>query len=135
MCIRDSAKKVDAIFDARLIIPEELDFPDDEFCILLSNLLENALYAVSHQQSGKRYIYLRGEQSDGKLRLVIDNSFTGTVNTENGRFLSSKHKGFGTGILSVQSMVRKFGGLVSFDTSENIFRVSIIIPLKNTKNN
>lgn len=119
-----------ALFDARLILPADLQFPDDEFCILLSNLLENALDAISRQKNGKRYVYLRGEQADGKIRLVMDNSFDGILKKEKGRFLSSKRNGFGTGILSVQSQVRRFGGLASFHADGNVFRVSILIPLK-----
>lgn len=123
-----------ALFDARLSLPANLQFPDDEFCILLSNLLENALDAISRQKNGKRYIYLRGEQTDGKIRLVMDNSFDGTLKKEKGRFLSSKRNGFGTGILSVQSQVRRFGGLASFRADGNVFRVSILIPLQKDKN-
>ncbi|MEA4853237.1 MAG: ATP-binding protein [Christensenella sp.] len=122
-------KQSGAVFDARLVLPEELNFPDDELCILLSNLLENAADAVSRQKSGERFIYLRGEQSDGKIRLVADNSFDGMIQKEEGRFLSSKRRGFGTGILSVQSLVQRFGGLASFDADGKVFRVSIMIPL------
>ncbi|MEF9976810.1 MAG: hypothetical protein RR754_08595, partial [Oscillospiraceae bacterium] len=45
-----AAKRLDAIYDVRLAIPTDIDFPDDELCILLSNLLENAIEALSRQQ-------------------------------------------------------------------------------------
>ncbi|MEG2542895.1 MAG: GHKL domain-containing protein [Christensenellaceae bacterium] len=123
------AKQANAIYDVSMNLSCDLNFPDDELCILLSNLLENAIEAVSRQKSGKRLIYLRGEQAENKLRLVIENSFDGIIPKKEGRFISLKHSGYGMGIRSIALLVERHGGLVSFEAEKNTFCVSIMIPI------
>ncbi len=110
-------------YDAKLNLPAQLAFPDNELCILLGNLLENAMTAVSSPTNADRYIYLRGDVADQTLRLVIDNSFA-----ESPYKAKEKRKGHGIGIQSVQALVKRYGGVSSFSHSNGVFHVSILIP-------
>ncbi|MEG0593961.1 MAG: GHKL domain-containing protein [Christensenella sp.] len=123
------AKLANALYDVSMSIPRSFCFPDDELCILLSNLLENAVEAVAKQKIGKKFIYLRGETADNKLRLVVDNSFSGTLREKDEFFYSSKHSGLGIGIRSIRAIVNRYNGSISFSSDNNVFRVSILIPL------
>ena len=80
--------------------------------------------------SGKRFVYLRGETTGRQLRLVVDNSFDGIIKEKEGRYFSSKRKGFGLGIHSVRSIVEDHGGLVLFEPGDQVFKASVFIPLK-----
>ncbi|MDD2955845.1 MAG: GHKL domain-containing protein [Oscillospiraceae bacterium] len=125
-----AARRAHTRFDAVLNLPTPAGLPDDDLCILLSNLLENALEACSRQTSGERFIYLRGSVKDGKLGLVVDNSFEdGTLKLKDGLFYSSKRHGLGLGIRSVQTVVRKYYGLCSFSPEDGVFKASLLIPL------
>ncbi len=117
------AAQNDIRYDANLNLPVQLDFPDNELCILLGNLLENAMNAVTSQTNADRYIYLRGDIADQKLRLVIDNTFT-----ESSYKVKEKRKGHGLGIQSVQALVKRYGGVSSFSHKNGVFHVSILIP-------
>lgn len=79
-----AAAQVNAAFDAVLLLPETLDFTDADLCILLGNLMENAVEACSRQHTGKRFIILKGKTSSHQLRLVADNSFDGTIHKKTG---------------------------------------------------
>lgn len=125
-----AAAQVNAAFDAVLLLPETLDFTDADLCILLGNLMENAVEACSRQHTGKRFIILKGKTSSHQLRLVADNSFDGTIHKKDGHFYSAKRNGIGLGIQSVQAVVERHGGLVSFEEKDNIFQVSVLIPLE-----
>lgn len=125
-----AAKKLNAFYDVRFAVPEDLTFPDDELCIVLSNLLENAVDAITEQQEGPRRLYLRGQAVDGHLGIVIDNTFDGKVREKDGVFLSTKHYGHGLGMSSVSTIAEKYGGLVDFSADENVFHVSVFIPLR-----
>ena len=124
-----AAQKCNAVYDVRLAISPDLAIPDDELCIILGNLLENAIDAVQSQPSGARRIYLRGEVSGGRLGIVMDNTFSGTVQQNSGIFTSTKHNGCGLGLTSIITIAEKYGGLADFSASGGIFHASILIPL------
>lgn len=125
-----AALRIHADFSAVLQLPESLNISDTDLCILLGNLLENAVEACERQTSGKRFVYLRGETTGRQLRLVVDNSFNGIIKEKEGRYFSSKRKGFGLGIHSVRSIVEDHGGLVLFEPGDQVFKASVFIPLK-----
>ncbi len=126
-----AAERLNAVYDVRFAVPADLTVPDDELCILLGNLLENAVQALEAQMYGERRLYLRGDIQDRKLRLVLDNTFSGNVREKDGRFLSVKRPGYGLGISSINTIAEKYGGMTSFGATGNQFHSLILIPLKN----
>ena len=124
------AKKLGAVYDVQMALPAQLPFPEDLLCIVLGNLLENAVDAMARQTDGQRSLYLRGDLEQDRLRLVVDNSFDGVLRMREDRFLSTKHRGVGLGISSVESIVSRYGGLADFSARQNTFHVSLLIPLQ-----
>ena len=123
------ARELNAVYDVRFSAPPDLPFPDDELCIILGNLLENAVEAISRQRHGARRLYLRGDVTDGQLRLVVDNSFDGTIRQRDGIWISAKHPGPGLGLSSVATIAEKYGGLTDFYGAQGMFHASVLIPL------
>ena len=121
-----------ATYDVCLHIPPDLSFPDDELCVLLANLLENALEAISEQTCGTPFIRMRGEAIHGHLGIVMDNSFSQERIYKNEMFLSTKGKNHGLGLHSIETIVKKYGGLADFSTENGVFHSSILIPLSAT---
>jgi len=121
--------------DLRFSVPPELDFPDVELCILLGNLLENALEALEQEPGENRSLYLRGDAENGCLRLVVENSFTGTVQEHGGAFVSTKHTGLGVGVRAVRTIAEKHGGLADFSADGAVFRAQLMIPLSGRSEN
>lgn len=124
-----AAKALQAECDIRLAVPPDLTLPDDELCILLANLLENAVEALSRQQNGPRRLFLHGDVSDCRLRLAVENSFDGVLHRQGKQHLSVKHAGFGMGLHSVQTIAEKYGGLADFSAEGTVFRASVLLPL------
>lgn len=124
------AKSLGAVYDVALSLPNDLAFPSDELCVMLSNLLENATEAIARQKQGERRLYLRGGVDGTDLFLMMHNSFGGKVQKRDERFLSAKREGFGLGIRSVQRITENHGGLCSFAVEGTLFKVSVLIPLK-----
>lgn len=125
---RTWADQIGALYDVNLAVPEDLDFPEDELCVILSNLLENAVHALEKEPLQGRRIFLRGKYQESRLLLAVDNTFSGTLKMSGGEYLSASHEGVGTGIESVKMLVKKHGGLADFSAEGGMFRVSIMLP-------
>ena len=124
-----AAQRLHAVYDVRLLIPAALAFPDDELCVLLGNLLENAMEAMRRQNDGERRLYLRGDADGGKLRLIVNNTFEGPLVPRGRLFASTKPGSQGLGLRSVQSIAQKYGGLADFSAEGTEFHVMVVVPL------
>lgn len=127
-----SAKLLGVEYNVQLSLPQELPFPADELCVILGNLLENALEALQRQADGLRTLYLRGSIVDDNLALMVKNSFSGQTRKQQEHFLSSKREGFGLGIRSVERIVSSHSGLCNFVAEGQLFTASILIPLQSS---
>lgn len=119
----------DTVCELHLTLPPKMTIPDVEMCILLGNLLENAVEALAHQTQGPRRLYLRGDAVDGRLGLVVENSFSGALQARGDAFLSTKHAGLGVGVRAVRTIVEKYGGLADFSADGSTFRAQLMLPL------
>lgn len=124
------ARSAGAECDMRLAVPSEPAFPEDELCIVLGNLLENAVAALEAQKAGAKRLYLRGNAEGGRLGIIMENSFDGKLRQSDGMFLSTKHDGPALGLSSVRSIAEKYGGLSDFSAENGLFRVQLMIPLQ-----
>lgn len=124
------ARQEEIEFKCRVSLPEKTVLPDDELCVMFGNLLENAVEACSRQKEGKRFIDLCCLQDETKFSVVVDNSYEGKVRYREGYFHSSKRDGVGIGVESVKEIVRRHGGMASFEPEEGIFRVSILLTFR-----
>ena len=125
-----AAEKQGAVCDVQLSLPANVPIPDDELCVLLGNLLENAVEALTQQTAGNRKLYLRGDMENGRLRLIVSNSFSGVLRRRGDSFQSTKHEGLGVGVRSVETVVGKYGGLTDFSADNGMFRAMVLIPLE-----
>ena len=88
------AKRDDIPFRARLDLPETLPIDEIDMCLVLSNLLENALEASLRTAPGRRQIEITAYvHADRILLIEVENAFDGEVNEKNGVFRSSKAEG------------------------------------------
>ncbi len=115
------AKQSQIIMTVDAKLPDLLTFSDTELCSLLSNALENALYACESITDGKeRLIKLRIYSKNNKLCIDIRN----TYQTEPVFHLGlpvTKEQGHGFGTKSMIHIVEKHGGIYQFSVKEGFF--------------
>lgn len=105
--------------DAKL--PDSLPFSDTELCSLLSNALENAIYACEKiADSKKRSIRLRMYSKNTKLCIDIRNSYQHEPIFHQGLPVS-KEQGHGFGTKSMAHIVEKHGGVFQFSVKDGWF--------------
>jgi len=120
------AKKECIEVDVLLEIPAIVSIPDSDLCIIFGNCVENAIDAC-RRVDGERYIKIRSSLMENMFTIIIANSFDGTVNKDNGKFMSLKQEGEGIGISSVKAVVEKYGESAQFETDGNEFRATVIL--------
>ncbi len=111
-------------------IPEKLKFSSHDATIILGNLLDNAINALSKiENDNERYLFVKLKYSKGRLIIKVANSFNGVVIEESGKFKTT-HKDkeeHGFGIKNVNNVVEKYGGMMDINYEKNIFQVMIIM--------
>lgn len=116
--------------DWQMQLPADLPMPETDLCMLLGNLLENALLAsmdVPEKQRDLRVICRM--LTPTMLGLIVENRYAGALKRDRDAFLSTRHEGLGTGLLSVQTMVRRYNGQLTIETENQIFSVNILLSL------
>ncbi len=119
--------------ECEIRVPEMLNVRDEDLCILLTNVLENALEACEKiNKTSERYIRLK-INADSKLFYVsCSNSADGIVQSnEAGIFeTSKKDKDInGYGIAAMNRVAQRYYGKVQTDSLEGNFSVQIILQI------
>jgi signal transduction histidine kinase len=97
-------------FKVNIILPPEGTIDDYELCIILGNLMENAITACLRIPINElRYIEISMKPIDNKYVIKVENSFDGVIKND-GKTLYTTKKDGGLGIKSIVSVARKWGG-------------------------
>lgn len=123
----EEARKYEIEYDVKLDIPEHLPMDEPEVCALLGNLLENAVDACRGMHHGPRFIRIRGICEGSHIVLTVDNSCPREPLWRNGRLLSSKHEGLGTGTYAVRETAERGGGAAEFRCKDGVFYASVFL--------
>lgn len=111
-----------------LDLPHELPISEMDMCLVLSNLLENALEASLRIDEARRHIRVQAYlHSDKVVLLTVENAFDGIVKEKDGVFQSSKRRGDGVGIQSVRRIAEKNGGYCRFTQTDSIFCANVML--------
>ncbi len=112
----------------RLDLPETLPVDEMDLCLVLSNLLENALEASLRTAAVRRQITVTAYLHASCLLLIeVENPFDGAVKEKDGVFRSSKRKGDGVGLQSVRHIAERSGGASTFTYQDGVFRARVML--------
>jgi hypothetical protein len=122
--------------DVKLWVPRDTGrVTDTDLCVIVGNLLENALEACARMTGGDRFIRAYSAVENGALSIMVENSFDGYVLSEGGAFMSRKADGAtppreGIGILSVRAVCAKYGGLADFAATGGVWKASALVDME-----
>lgn len=112
-------------------IPEWDAQESPKLCVVLGNLLQNALEACLRlPKEQERFIDLLARVVNDNLIIEVKNSFDGVVEVQDGRFASRKvETGHGLGLASVRNLLKQEGYFdLSYDT--NVFTVRAVLKMQ-----
>lgn len=101
------AEKNGISFTARLDLSAHIPIDDLTLCIVIGNLLENAMEA-SKKKIKDPFIRIQARMEGDHLLMLVENAYNGKIHEKNGKILSSKKDG-GLGMLSIQRILNRPG--------------------------
>lgn len=122
------AESQDTSIDWELSLPKDLPLRESEYCVILGNLLENALRAVKNLPNEHRYVnVISSLLSDTIIGISVDNPFSGKIKFKRNGLPRSSREGHGIGLVSVMNTVKRYNGTMKVTAEKNIFSVDIVL--------
>lgn len=137
--IRTGNRMTDAILNSKLSIaaekqiqvkaeakiPVSLSVTELDLCIIIGNLLDNAIEACMELPQDRRLIRVYMEIKGNFLYLSVMNT---TADQKKNSFQTSKGSGHGFGLLRVDEIVKKYGGYIKRASEDEAFSTEVLLP-------
>ncbi len=116
--------------DATASIPVKLGITDIDLCVVIGNLLDNAIEASVKLPEEERMIRIYIEMKKDKLYMAFTNLAPGKkLEKENGIFRSTKTGvAHGFGLMRVNGIVKKYGGYIHHASEDGAYTTEILLP-------
>lgn len=115
-------------FDSHIVFPSQLWISEPDICILLGNLLENAVDACIAEPAESPFIQIHARVAGERaISITVDNSCPNPPVMKDGFFLSSKHSSKGTGTISIRNIAAQYNGIVDFKYESGVFYASVFL--------
>ena len=131
------AKQRNIEVNAKASIPEKLQITDVDLCVLIGNLLDNAMEACKKTKDNadlefdrpfiRIYIGMKGYH----LYICVTNSVYGEIKKSGGRFISTKDSPtHGFGLMRIDKVCEKYGGYCKRNSEPGVFSTEILLHAK-----
>ena len=116
--------------NAKAIVPAELEINEVDICVIIGNLLDNAIEACEKEkEKDKQFIRVYIDILKQQLYIYISNSMANDIQKSGGRYITTKNGSHGFGLLRIDRVVKKYGGYLNRQHEEGVFATEIMLPL------
>lgn len=123
------AAQNDIAVNAKAKIPEGTPVTDVDLCAIIGNLLDNAIEENKRLPQEDRFLRIYIGQKNTQFYLAFTNAAGKKRDKRRSLFPSAKGAQHGLGLVRVESLVKKYGGLFSADSEDGGFTAELLIPL------
>lgn len=117
--------------NAKARVPKNIKVSDLDLCIIIGNLLDNAMEATMKLEKPEdRFIRVYIREMKEQLYISVTNSYGGKIKKINKEYITTKlgiNHGFG--LKRIDSIVNKYNGFVNRQNEEGVFATEIILPI------
>lgn len=122
------ALKKDIALDYKATVPPKLKVTDLDLCVILGNLIDNAMEACETVESG-RFIRLYIGVFKQQLYISLSNATSEVVRKLDEEYITHKRGNHGHGLKRINLEVEKYGGYINRKNEPGIFVTEIMLPL------
>lgn len=115
--------------NARARLPEGLAMNDVDLCVVIGNLLDNAIEENRKLEAGERFLRIYIGAKSTFLYIAVTNAAGKKQEKAGGWFRSSKGKRHGLGLSRVEGVVKKYGGTFTAASEDGGFTAEALIPM------
>ena len=110
-------------------LPENLSVTDIDMCVILGNLLDNAIEACMKIDDDKRFIRIYIAVLKNQLYMSVQNSAKDELDFNERSYISNKRGEHGLGVKRVKILIDKYNGYLNLQNEPGIFASEATIPL------
>ncbi len=121
---QERCQALDIRFDVDIYALGGFQLPNYELCIIVGNLLENALEASARLHSG-RSIAVKAQRTATQYILMVTNNFDGALKQEDDRIVSLKEDG-GLGLRSIRTILTRYHGEMITEWTDSTFTAYLV---------
>lgn len=116
--------------DAVASVPEKIRVSDTDICVIIGNLLDNAIEACCKlENSNERFIRIYIGLLKQQLYISVSNSVGGKIKKEGKTYFTTKNENHGFGLKRIDKIVSKYGGYINRQDETDVFATEIMIAL------
>lgn len=115
--------------NAKAIVPEQLKVNEVDLCVIVGNLLDNAMEACAGTTAEKQFIRIYMETLKEQLYIYVSNSMADRIHKAGEQYLSTKSGNHGFGLMRIDRVVKKYNGYINRQHEEGVFATEIMLPL------
>lgn len=124
----ERARSNSITFDAHISLPEVPFVDEIDLCSVISNAVDNAVNACMKLRGGEKKIEIVTEYTDGRLSVTVKNPIEHEpVLDAEGFPVFEKTEGHGYGLLSMQHIARKYGGIIKILVDGGMFTLVAVM--------
>jgi len=123
------AKKHGIKITCKAIVPEHIRVSDIDICVIIGNLLDNAMEACHQIEVEKRFIRIYGDIVQSQFYFSVLNSASEDLTFNQKNYISEKRGEHGHGLKRVKLTVDKYEGYIKLRNESGVFASEIMIPL------
>lgn len=124
------AKSREIQVHAKAAVPGTLQIEDVDLCVLVGNLLDNAIEACTRMGEEPHFIRVFIGMKGSQLYICITNTVYGRAKQVGGKFISSKRgDNHGFGLMRIDKICQKYDGYIHRGSEEGVFSTEILLPV------
>ena len=117
--------------NAKAAVPESLNVSDIDLCVIIGNLLDNAIEACESIEDGEKFIRIFIGMKNTQLYMVFTNTAPGKKLPKSGNiFQSRKGNSHGFGLMRIDKTVEKYGGYIDRNSEDGAFTTEVLLPIQ-----
>lgn len=122
------AEKAKIRVDCTAQLPEKLSLSDVDLCVLLGNLLDNAIEACEQIGPDRRFLRVYMVLIKEQLYISVQNAAKEILNFNEKNYITSKRGQHGLGLMRVKLLVDKYEGCLNLKNEPGIFAAEVTLP-------
>jgi len=115
--------------DFKAVVPEHLAITDLDLCVLIGNLVDNAVEACYQLDEKDRFIRFYMRTYKQQFYLSLTNATNEVVRKLDEEYITKKRGNHGHGLKRINLVVEKYQGMINRKNEPGVFVTEIMLPL------